>query len=191
MRTRVLFLVTGAFLGASASAAAQSHATDRGVWLLDGNASLVHNSTSGSSSGSTGLRISGAAGYFLIPGVAVSANLQFAHSTSSGSSSTLYGVGPGLAYYFGRGARKAHPFLAVSALYGHQTLSSSSTSTATLHSIAWVGSGGLVFLLARNVGVTGEAYYTQSHFTSSYRGTSSASTQKEYGTRFGLAIFLY
>lgn len=96
MRTRVLFLVTGAFLGASASAAAQSHATDRGVWLLDGNASLVHNSTSGSSSGSTGLRISGAAGYFLIPGVAVSANLQFAHSTSSGSSSTLYGVGPGL-----------------------------------------------------------------------------------------------
>jgi len=191
MRTRVLFLVTGAFLVASASGAAQSHATDRGVWLLDGSASLVHTAASGSSSGSTGLGISGAVGYFLIPGVAVSANLQFAHSTASGSSSTLYGIGPGIAYYFGRGAHKVHPFLAVSALFAHQTLSSSGTSTATSHSLAWVGSGGLVFLLARNVGVTGEAYYTQSHFTSSYLGTSSTRTQKQYGTRFGLAVFIY
>ena len=191
MRTRVLFLVTGAFLGASAAAAAQSHATDRGAWLLDGNASLVHTTASGSSSWSTGLGISGAVGYFLIPGVAVSANLRFAHSTASGSSVTQYGVGPGIAYYFGRGARKAHPFLAASALYAHQTSSNSGTSAATSHSLAWVGSGGVVFLLARNVGLTGEAYYTQAHFKSSYLGNSSTSTQKQYGTRFGLAIFLY
>jgi hypothetical protein len=191
MRRRDLLLAFAILASVTTRAATQTYAMDRGVWLLSGSASLAHSKSSGSSSGHTGLGITTTAGYFVVPGLALSANFQFGHSAGEGATATSYGVGPGISYYFGRANTKLHPYLAAAALYQHQSFSNSGVSTSTWHSFTYTGSGGLALLVARNVGATGEVYYMHSNSKASSPNNVTTGSSTQYGTRFGLAIFIY
>jgi hypothetical protein len=184
MRPTRLLLDFTILVAAATPAPAQTYAIDRGVWLLSASASLNHLSDGGG----TNFGIGGTVGYFVAPRFALKAALQLSHASSHGSSSTAYGVGPGVAYYFGRPASQIHPYLSFSSLYTHQ---------ANRDFLTWTGSGGLALMMVRNVAAIGEAYFTQARSqvpridVNTGMIVKSTSTTEQYGIRFGLAIFLY
>ncbi len=164
-------------------AAAQQHAMDRGAWTLAGTAGLSH------SRGSSGayLFFAPAVGYFVAPGLEISADLSLSHSWGNGSSATWYGAGPGVTYYFRKGATKLHPFMSASAFYIHK----SDYAGGTAHGFSWRGSAGVALLVARNVALLGEGYFNHATSHSGSGINRYSNTQVSYGTSFGVAVFLF
>lgn len=178
MRTNsALLLIAG--LMASRGAAAQSYAMDRGAWQLDGTVSFTHQRYTPGGAGFTVLSLHPQIGYFITQGLALTANLQLVWRSGQGTSATIYGAGPGLAYYFNRGPGRLHPYLAANTQYAHQ---------GTSHTLYWSGAGGLAVLIARNVAITGELFYDQYRY---YAGGQPSSRSEIYGSRFGVAVYLY
>ena len=163
---------------------------DRGVWTVGGTASVAHSSTSGLDNGSTAISLRPSVGYFFLPGFVVGATLQYAHSSGSGSTWTGFGAGPSLAYYFGKGSLSFHPYVTAAALFGSDSQEFMG-STSSRGWWSWRGAGGIAFLLARNVAVTGEAFYGQVHYDVSGAGESLSQTSASFGLSFGLSLFLY
>ena len=138
---------------------------DQGVRQLSGSASFTHTHHGGDPAGnSTDIRLNPRVGYFVAPGFALTGNLRLSHTSFNGSTVTSYGVGPGVAYYFKRGPAAIHPFLAAGVLYMHDRGSYQGTPhTRTIsHGTVRVG---FAALLARNVAVTGELYYSHAAYT--------------------------
>jgi hypothetical protein len=188
MRPGTVLLLTGLMITAR-TAAAQSYAMDKGVWLAGGNAALTHLNGCCGAPGATSIVVNPTLGYFVAPGIAVTGNLQLIHSFTKGSPSvTTVGAGPGLAWYFIKGPSVIHPYLAGNVLFQHSGTSGSSSSSSAF---TWTGSGGIAALLARNVALTGDLYYSHQHFSSSGGGSSASASASQYGSRFGFALFLY
>ncbi len=190
----ILFVLIALTLALAPRAAGQQYAMDRGVWILGGGAGLSHGRstcTGCSSSSYTSLDIFPQVGYFVAPGLAITADLNFWYRWGTGISETQYGAGPGVAYYFTQRPARLHPFVKAGIRYFHVTSSQSGTSTVRYHSFQWQGSAGLALMVARNVAVTGEAYYRHIYSHSSRGGFSNSSTHASYGTSFGVAVFLY
>jgi len=162
---------------------------DRGVWTVGGSASFTH-SAFGIDNSATSISLFPSVGYFFLPGFLVAATLRYAHSSGSDytSTSTGFGAGPRLAYYFGSGSVKLHPYLAAAAFIGSERQEFMGLTTSAGVS-SWRGAGGIAFLLARNVAVTGEAFYEQAHHGVP-DGVPSQTTDS-FGLSFGLSLFLY
>ena len=192
MRTTMIVLGVLAIAPVVPSASAQSWAMDRGVWTVGGTASVAHASTLGFDNGRTAISLFPSVGYFVLPGFVVAATLQYVHSTGNGysSASTGFGAGPRLAYYFGNGSASFHPYVAAAALIGSDSQRLLGT-TGSHGWWSWRGAGGIAFLLARNVAVTGEAFYGQVHYDVSGAGESLSQTSASFGLSFGLSLFLY
>ena len=191
MRNTMVALGVLAIAPLVSSASAQSYAMDRGVWTVGGSASVTH-SAFGVNNGSTAISLFPSVGYFVLPGFVVAATLQYVHSSGNGysSSSTGFGAGPRLAYYFGNGSASFHPYVAAAALIGSDSQRLLGT-TGSHGWWSWRGAGGIAFLLARNVAVTGEAFYGQVHYDVSGAGESLSQTSASFGLSFGLSLFLY
>ena len=189
MRTTMIALAALAIVPLVPSAYAQSYAMDRGVWTAGGSASLTHYAF-GLGNGATSISLFPSVGYFFLPGFVVAATLQYAHSSGGdySSTSTVFGAGPRLAYYFGSGSAKLHPYLAVAAFIGseRQRIQGSTSSVGVW---SWRGAGGIALLLARNVAVTGEAFFGQLH--RDVPALVPAQNTDTFGLSFGLSLFLY
>ena len=184
-------LVLALLFAVSRGASAQRYAMDRGVWQLSGSASLTHfHQDSDPRDGTSDFRFNPRVGYFVAPGFAITGNLSLSRQSANGATNTSYGAGPGVAYYFKRRPAPIHPFIAASVLYTRDRGSYQSTVQGA-HYFTWEGTGGLAALLARNVAVTGELFYThqaESFSSSQYQVKTGTA---DYGARFGIAIFLY
>ena len=189
MRTTMIALGVLAIAPLVPSASAQSYAMDRGVWTAGGSASVTH-ADYGIDNGVTTISLFPSVGYFFLPGFLVAATLQYAHSSGSDYTSTVFGAGPRLAYYFGNGSASFHPYVAAAALIGSDSreFMGSSGSNGWW---SWRGAGGIAFLLARNVAVTGEAFYGQVHRDVPGALGSFSQTSASFGLSFGLSLFLY
>ena len=163
MRTTMVALGVLAISPLVPSASAQSYAMDRGAWTVGGSASLTHYNVAGLDNGSTAISLFPSVGYFFLPGFLVAATLQYAHSSGGGFASTGFGAGPRLAYYFGNGSASFHPYVAAGALIGSESRKFPG-STSSYGWWSWRGAGGIALLLARNVAVTGEAFYGQTRY---------------------------
>ena len=190
MRTTMIALGVLAIAPLVPSAYAQSYAMDRGAWTVGGTASVAHFNLLGSENGSTAISLFPSVGYFVLPGFLVAATLQYAHSSGSGSTWTGFGAGPSLAYYFGKGSLSFHPYVTAAALFGSDSQEFMG-STSSRGWWSWRGAGGIAFLLARNVAVTGEAFYGQIHYDLPDAVPSSSQTTDSFGLSFGLSLFLY
>jgi hypothetical protein len=193
MRTTMIAVGVFAIAPLVPSASAQSYAMDRGVWTVAGTASVSHFSTLGLGvdNGSTSISLFPSVGYFFLPRFLVAATLQYAHSWGNGSTSTGIGAGPRLAYYFGNGSASLHPYVTAAALVGSESRGFMG-STSSYGWWSWRGAGGIALLLARNVAVTGEAFYGQLHYSLPvFAGQSSSNTSSSFGLSFGLSLFLY
>jgi len=171
------------------SASAQTYAMDRGVWTVAGSASVSHSNVGGLDNGSTAISLFPSVGYFFLPGFLVAVTLQYAHNSGNDNTSTRFGAGPRLAYYFGSGSATFHPYVAAEAFIGSESRGFMGFTSSNGFS-SWRGAGGIALLLARNVAVTGEAFYGQIH-SDAPAALSSSYTSASFGLSFGLSLFLY
>lgn len=193
MPTKLTMLGATAILCLPFPASAQSYAMDRGVWVVGGSASVSHLEISGLDGGITTVSLFPDVGFFVLPGLVVVANVEYAHSSGAGRSSTVYGAGPGLTYYFVKGPAKLHPYLAAAVFFGQLDweLSGQTGVSNSQGSTSWYASGGGALLLARNVAVTGEAYYGQVHYGAADVIGGPSGTTTQYGLRFGVSVYIY
>ena len=190
MRTTMIALGILAIAPPVPSASAQSYAMDRGAWTVGGTASVSH-SAFGVDNGATAISLFPSVGYFVLPGFLVAATLQYAHSSGSGNTSTGFGAGPRLAYYFGNGSASFHPYVAAAALIGSDSRTFMGW-TGSSGWWSWRGAGGIAFLVARNVAVTGEGFYGQRTYDEvGVTGALVQRTNASFGLSFGFSLFLY
>ena len=195
-------LVILAFLaaGAAAPAAAQQHATDRGVWQLSGTVGFDHSdiAATGGSQHSWTVDLLPTVGYFVTRGLAVELALGGTYGHSSFDSSLIdeaqttgWSIGPGLTYYFRRAPAQLHPYVGGRLFVGSTKITLTDPTfgkmTSDFDNHGWDVNAGVLWLLSRNAGVSAQAYYSNIH--SSY--SSGSSDQHSLGLQVGLSVFLY
>ena len=178
----------------------QEYPVDRGSWLVGGSASLVSQEVlQGGVPGeeterATLVTLRPSAQYFVIPGLAVGADLTLAYSAQDDFSTTTLGAGPSLGYYVGGPDRRAVPFVATrlsvqrSSVRVDTDLPFGFDLDRTQTRLVFDVSGGGLVMLARNVGVTGELFYsvTDNDLDDDDRPATDA-----FGLRFGIAAFVF
>jgi len=170
---------------------AQQHPTDKGSVLVGGTANLSHFRDKGNDASSTSLTLNPRVGYFVVPGLALTANLQLIFASSEDASTHAYGVGPGVTYYFRHRSVLLNPYLAVRTLYYRETSHLDGFPDRTSEQFAWSGAGGVSLFVARNVAILGELYYQHFHVTASVQDASSSNSAEEYGFQFGISAFVF
>ncbi len=170
------------FLLLSGAALAQKqYPVDKGSIQLSGSASFTSQGYETSDNDLTTVQLNTVAGYFIIPNLLAGANLAFIHQSIGDESSTLFGIGPKVAYYFGEADSQIYPYLTGSFLYF--SLSDAYTETAF-----FIG-GGAVFMAAEHIGFTAEAGYQFESY--SPKGGGDSVSGHTFGISFGLAAFLF
>lgn len=158
--------------------------TDKGSIQIGGTASFGSTSI-GSINGlpsvsSSVLQIAPAGGYFLMQNLSVGAFLGYSSVSSSGSSSSSFVIAPNTAYYFGSAKSDILPFVSAQITYN--------TSD---EAFGYGLGGGMLFVLAKNVGMQIGVTYNQA-FSSTSEGpiTTSATTQL-LATSLGFSYFIW
>lgn len=160
---------------------AQTSAIDRGSLLLDGDASFTSNTAGvNNEDRMTLLAVRPAVQYLILPGFAIGGVVSLAHSSLEGLSSTTFGVGPAATYFFGKGDRSFFPFVS-----GHVNLDRRiSNFSDSRNFFSYRGSGGVLLMLSRSVGLTGELFYRAQNS----RGNSNSNS---FGLAFGVSAFVF
>lgn len=180
------------------AASAQEYPSDRGSWIVAGSASLISQGSDFDEDGrTTSASLRPSVKYFVLPGLALGAEVILSHLRDERFKATAVGAGPALAYYFGGADRRLLPFVAT-----RGTLTSSHSRfeplqgpfgdtapvvTRTSTSLSFDASAGGVLMIARNVGLTGEVFYTL--FDSDVDEEDDRSNI--FGLRFGVAAFVF
>ncbi|HDS01412.1 MAG TPA: hypothetical protein ENO22_12605 [candidate division Zixibacteria bacterium] len=184
---RVALLIVSAILILALPLAAQddgrpSYAVDRGSILAGGSAGFV--SVGGDARADERISIftfNPAVLYFAIPNVGVGGQLMFKRESTEGDTKTFYGAGPTAAYFFGGEKSVVFPFLSMSFIYGKKT----DEYTETVLRFT----GGTTYMLARNVGMTGEIFYLIENFDMESSDVSVSGNT--FGVAFGLSAFIF
>jgi hypothetical protein len=140
-----------------ARVSAQAYATDRGSFIVGGSAGTSTNTFTIDLEGEPEservslVHLAPQALYFVTPGLALGGRVSASLISDDEDTSTQLGVGPQVAYYFGRGERPYYPYLSAGVSYED-----------VANDEAGVGANaqaGLVFLLARGVGLDTSLFY--------------------------------
>lgn len=142
-----------------ALAHAQSYATDRGSMLVGGTASFSSSGTrsnGGPWNRTTRLDLAPRVQYFILPGLAVGGDLSFSRAFGD-VTTTHYGAGPTVSYYFGRAERAWYPYLRARVglyrvVYGDEAQPSQTSR-------GYAASGGVLLMLSRAVGLDAALTY--------------------------------
>jgi hypothetical protein len=161
---------------------AQTSPVDRGSVLIGGDASFTSvGIDNGASDGRVSqLSVNPNGQYLIRPGLAVGGDVLFTYVSDDGSNTTRYGVGPAVTYFFGRGERSYYPFVSGSFGVTHardDNLDEDRTQTS------YRGAGGLLVMLSRSVGVSGELFYQ--HIDNAQLQTNT------FGIAFGISAFVF
>lgn len=184
-------LLVALTVGLTVPCSAQRYAVDRGIFQLGGSARISNFRALGSDNSTFQVIINPAVGYFVAPGVELSAVLQLAHYSQEGDKLTQYGIGPGIAYYFRHRQTKVNPYLALRTLYLHENLSPDIGTEQTGHSFEWVAAAGAALFVSSSVAITAEAFYTHQSVTIDFADTELTGSSKEYGTAFGVSAYIF
>jgi hypothetical protein len=170
---------------------AQDYPIDRGSLLLAGTASATGAKASGDESGTFSLDVNPRLAFFVTRGLAVNANLQLSHTSSSSFSGWQWGVGPGATYYFGGPSSRVYPFVTGRALFVRtHSRWRDGDFDAESSAVAWLAGGGVVLMLVKHVGVSGELFYQWTEY-SQHADTSDSLRRQWYGLRIGVAAFVF
>lgn len=188
-----LLALVGVFLVPSL-AQAQSYAVDKGSVLIGGDVNITGSGLFGPDAARIWqVQFNPNAQYFVAPGLAVGGNLRLNYvSNSEYYRSSSYGVGPTVSYYFGQSERKLYPYMSagiglirlttrsVASIGGDSMETKSTTLGADM-------SGGLLFMLTRGVGLSGELFYNAQNFSGKIDGVD----QNTFGFRIGISAFVF
>jgi hypothetical protein len=191
MRSPTTVLLASILVGWTVPCQAQNYATDRGVWLIGGTARITNFRDIGNDASTFVLDLNPRVGYFVVPGLALTANLEYGHFSQDDAAVSTYGIGPGVTYYFRHRGATLNPFLSGRTLYIHRHVDADNVTAATNDSFTWLVAGGAALFLARNVAVTGEVFYSHDHFSNDFGDFSQSNDSEEYGTQFGVSVHVF
>lgn len=181
---RVLFALAALLL--APGALAQSYPIDKGSYLLGGTVSFTSQGDDDDDGERlTTLELNPSFAYFVTPGLALGADMFYVSREFIGRSSTSTGIGPQLAYYFGGPTSKSYPFLAVGVSY------TSMDFGVTYSGFGADLSGGMVFMVARNVGLTTEAFYQVLSLSADTDFGDDEFSTNAIGIRGGVTAFIF
>jgi hypothetical protein len=199
-------------LFASAGATAQRVQSPRpspiqkGSIQIGGTASLVHEHDVGNGDDFdwTLLQVFPRVGYFVARGLEVNANLRYQKGWAKYNNSTEWGVGPGLTYYIATRSRRIFPFVSARTLFVHSKSRSDErlitqpipttlpASEFKSYQRDLLGSAGLLYMLAKQVGISGELFYQREYVTDRFdNGQHDGNSFDLYGAQWGVAVFLF
>lgn len=161
-------------------ASGQESPTGAGGVLLGG--SVAVSSLSDDEDRQTTLQADPRVMFFVVPGLAMGADVPITFQDYGGQSVSAIGIGPRIAYFFGGPEAKAYPFIGVNGGFTQYRwdLGGSSESDSQTY---FGGFGGAVWMLRHNVGVSTEVYYA--------RQEMNDITLNDVGLMMGFSVFLY
>ncbi|HVD59649.1 MAG TPA: hypothetical protein VNC11_02170 [Gemmatimonadaceae bacterium] len=140
-------------------------------------------------------------GYFVRRGLAVNANLQFRKQWLDNVNLVNWGIGPGLSYYFTTSKRRLFPFVSGRTLFvrGNTHVDERTSDGVTLpayhyktFSNSWLISGGALFMISRQVGISSELFYQHENVGADGPSSQHFDVPTEmYGVQWGLAVFIF
>ena len=198
-------LITLLVTPASVAAQAQESPIQKGSIQIGGTADVSHTEPDGGGAALTIVEAFPRFGYFVVKGLALSANGRFrrasseAQATVKDQSSTELGIGPGVSYYVATPVARLFPFVSARVLYNrtstHAELVPSGTKIESrINTVVWLGSAGALFMLGKHVGLTTEAFYqrNKNKIRSGGGGAPEVSSDSNtYGIQWGIIAFLY
>jgi len=188
MSTRIFQMV--AFMlaaGAWSPASAQSHATDQGSWIVGGGAGLSNQSFSYSLDGdrlkfsSTYASLTPRVQYFVRPGLALGGGLNLAHMRTDDHSSTRYGAGPAISYYFTAPERRILPYVSANTSF-------SRARGEEGRETGYGAAAGLLYMLTGSVGLDGSVFAQSQRWTET---NDLEGTNRVLGLALGFSAFVY
>jgi hypothetical protein len=174
------------------NASAQEYAIDKGSFLLGGTVGFSSQGSESSAFEGDEDRIAQALintsfRYFVAPGFALGVNALVSSTTQGDVTVSDATVGPSLSLYFGQPTSIVYPF--ISGTVGFSTLSvevddvgSDSVNGALLGL-----EGGISYMIARNVALTGSLYYQRQGFSDS----GESVTNDVFGFQGGVTAFIF
>lgn len=176
------------------SVLAQGYPTDKGSYLLGGTVSftsqggdLFASGFDGDSDRLTAFTVNPSFGYFVTPGIAIGGDVQFQKATQGDFSTTTVGIGPTLAYYFGGPGSASYPFIAGTVGYSSLSFDSGDFGSDSINGYQFGVTGGLSYMIARNVALTGALFYQNQTFSDN--GESASGNM--IGIQGGVTAFIF
>lgn len=167
-----------------AASRAQTAALDRGSVLISGQASFVVRDEGDLDENTTSFIFLPSLQYFVAPGLAVGGELELTHSSRGDFSTTSYGIGPAMSYYFVRES-DVQPFIRGSFRIA-RSKSKGELSDRTSKLFGFRGAGGFLVLLSQAVGVDISVYYDRLQ----YRDAIDVDLNT-FGIAIGIAAFVF
>ena len=168
----------------------QASPLERGVWLIAGTGRIYETHDIDDDSRRFVLDLNPQLGYFVLPHLAVHANLGFAYSSTEGGFSRSFAFGPGLSYYVGGPRSRVLPYLTAQTLFVRSRAGPPDEASSVSRFRQWLAGGGLSLLVSRNVGLTAEAFYQRS-VSRELANQGGENNNEIYGLRFGVTVFAY
>ena len=203
-------LLVAPFSGAAPLAGAQESPVQRGSIQLGGTAAFTKSRDIGNDNGWVTLELLPRVGYFVVRGLAVSANLRYRviwnddQATVRDQRFTDWGVGPGLTYFFTTKSPRLFPFVSGRTLFvrSYHTADLYSSPQSEEPAVAdnetrtrtrnWQTSVGVMYMVAKHVGITGEVFYQRTKVTIGIGKPDESSNEAElYGLQWGVAAFVF
>lgn len=212
MRATLPTLLFFCSLAAASPALAQKAESpvQRGSIQVGGTATLNRSRDIGNDFGWVTLDVMPRVGVFVMKGLAVSLNARHRRiyyddqAVVRDQRFVEWGAGPGLTYYASTRYRRVFPFVSARTLFSRTRNESDifarpqdpdpteENRISRTNTDSWLVSGGVMYMLVKHVGITGEAYYQ--HTRSSVRTEPQpASTNKaeQFGIQWGVAAFIF
>ena len=205
-----VFLIALLLIFSPRASSGQKLPIDRGAVSFGGTAAFFKQRDVGNDYATTTLEVLPKVGYFVVRGLAVNMTARYRYiwyddrALVRDQSFSEWGVGPGLTYYIKTRSPKVYPFLSARTLLlrAHQQSDIYATPQSPdpvddnrafdSRNTTWQGAAGLVFMVVKHVGITGEAYYQHSKVKIQPGETNeSSNSAKIYGLQFGVLAFVY
>ena len=172
---------------------AQGSPVGKGSWIISGSAGASSQKVDGVDGSVTSISLAPSALYFVSPGVAIGGQVSLGYFSSPQASSTSFGIGPSIRYYFGDKAAKTLPFVSATVMPIWQSTDPKNSTVASTSStnLEVEGTIGFTHLLVPHVGITGEAYYAHQSFSSDRGSLHIDEDSYAIGVRFGITAFVF
>jgi outer membrane protein len=159
----------------------------KGTIGLNGNLSFSSQSYENSDPSLSILTINPQASYFIVNNISIGLAVNYERK-SIGSSSTNYGIGPSLRYYFS--LEKLYPFISLGYSF---TKSFNSNNDDTFNGNQYIITGGISYFLAKNVAIETSVSYKIDRYTlpDSYRSYYKDLVLKSNIIMVGVGINFY
>jgi hypothetical protein len=177
-------LALAALVLLATAASAQGYPTDKGSILLDGAISFTSQGFEDVDERATNINVNPSLGYFIMPGLAIGAEVLLDKTSFDELSSTSLGVGPFVAYFFGGPASRTYPFISAGVNYV-----SNSTEGVDTSGLGAEVAAGAAFMVARNAALTASAFAQFSSFSAV--GSDESFGSNTFGVRGGVAVFIF